>query len=118
MIGIGLLFAGLLGLVFSSEVVANGAGGAIYETDSQIADGVDTLDIHRKNPLRATVWAIEPVNDMMLVGGSFKKVRTRWNYGRVAKPYLAAFDPESGEYLNSFHTQPDGPVRDLSLIHI
>lgn len=89
------------------------AGATEYEEQATLGDGVEGLDIDRTTPIEAEVWAVEQVGPYMLVGGAFLTVRDRSNYERIERPYLAAFDPTTGEYVPWFRTQTDGPVYDI-----
>lgn len=102
------MIAGLL-----SAVPVTAAPGDIYSSVATLTDGVEGLDLSRTTTVEAQVWAIEPVGELMLVGGAFTHVRDRSSFDRIPRPYLAAFDPTTGEYVPWFGTQPDGPVYEI-----
>ncbi len=109
---------GLLGLLApllatAAPAAAEPDPGARWSTTPTLGDGVEGLDPNRSTTIRAEVWAIEEVGGLMLVGGAFTHVRDRSTYERIGRPYLAAFDPSTGEYVPWFLTQPDGPVYDI-----
>ena len=84
-----------------------------YSTEATLGDGVDGLDPERSTTINSSVWAIEDIGDLQLVGGSFLEVRDRSNFARIPRPYLAAFDEDTGEYVPEFRTQPNGTVYDI-----
>ena len=71
------------------------------------------LEVNRATAIEAEVWAIESVGSTMLVGGAFLEVRDRSTFASTPWPYLAAFDPTTGEHIPWFSTRPDGPVYDV-----
>lgn len=102
--------------VLASVVVpAPVAGAALGPVADQatLGDGVSGLEIDRTTAIEAEVWAIESVGSIMLVGGAFLNVRDRSTYATTPWPYLAAFDPSTGEHIPWFNTRPDGPVFDI-----
>jgi hypothetical protein len=102
----------LLAPLFSAVPVA-GVPGDIYSSTATLTDGVEGLDLSRTTTVEAQVWAIESVGELMLVGGAFTHVRDRSSFERIPRPYLAGFNPTTGEYVPWFRTQPDGPVYDI-----
>lgn len=104
---------------FAAIVVPAPAGavdiGALGSVSDQatLGDGVAGLEVDRTSAIEAEVWAIESVGAIMLVGGAFLEVRDRSTFGSTSWPYLAAFDPTTGEHITWFHTRPDGPVYDI-----
>lgn len=103
----------LLLSILTVSSTATAAGAADYSEEATLGDGVEGLDHDRTTPIEAEVWAVEQVGPYMLVGGAFLTVRDRSNYDRIQRPYLAAFDPTTGEYVPWFRTQTDGPVYDI-----
>jgi hypothetical protein len=89
------------------------ASSDIYSTVATLGDGVDGLDLNRTMTVKSQVWAIESVDDLMLVGGAFTHVRDRSTFTQIPRAYLAGFDPTTGEYVPWFATQPNGPVYDI-----
>ncbi len=110
-----VLIGALISIFASLLAVApvSAAPGDIYSSTATLTDGVDGLDLSRTTTVEAQVWAIESVGELMLVGGAFTHVRDRSSFDRIAHPYLAAFDPTTGEYVPWFRTQPDGPVYEI-----
>jgi len=84
-----------------------------YESTGTLTDGVDDNDPLRSTTINSKIWAVEQVGDLMLVGGSFTTVRDRSSYKKIPRPYLAAFDPSTGEYVPWFNVQTDGSVFDI-----
>ncbi len=65
----------------------------------------DTID--------SQVWAIEQIGDRIYVGGRFLETRkNKWSTG-VSQPFLAAFNANTGEFVNSFRPAVDGAVYSL-----
>ncbi len=110
--GLMLLGSMVIGVTDVSSKPAAAAPSAVGTT-ATLGDGVEGLDPNRTTPVEAEVWAIEEVGGVMLVGGAFLRVRDRSGFERIERPYLAAFDPSTGEYVPWFQTQPDGPVYDI-----
>ncbi len=112
-----LLAFGLAATLLSAAPVSPAAAepdpGARWDSTPTLGDGVEGLDPNRSTTIRSEVWAIEEVGGLMLVGGAFTHVRDRSTYERIGRPYLAAFDPDTGEYVPWFSTQTDGPVYDI-----
>lgn len=84
-----------------------------YSTEATLGDGVEGNDPDRGTTINARVWAIEDVGDVQLVGGSFLDVRDRSSFATIPRPYLAAFDENTGEYVPELRTQPNGTVYDI-----
>jgi len=59
------------------------------------------------------VWSMEQVGDRMYVGGKFLEARPNANGTPVAQPFLAAFDVNSGDFIDSFRPNLEGPVHSL-----
>ncbi len=107
LIALALLGAGL------TSASPSAAASDIYSTVATLGDGVEGLDLNRTTTVESQVWAIESVDDLMLVGGAFTHVRDRSSFAQIPRPYLAGFDPTTGEYVPWFRTQPNGPVYDI-----
>ncbi|MEM8924435.1 MAG: hypothetical protein AAGD35_13110 [Actinomycetota bacterium] len=60
-------------------------------------------------PIRAIVWDIEQLGDRVYVGGRFLSVKSPRGE-TFSRPYLAAFDLESGAWIDGFQPQLDGAV--------
>ncbi len=86
--------------------------GAVEE-QPVLGDGVTGLEVNRTTPIESEVWAIENVGPYMLVGGAFLEVRDRSTFKTTPWPYLAAFDPTTGEHAPWFQVQPNGTVYDI-----
>ena len=84
-----------------------------YSQEATLGDGVGGLDHTRSSVNYSRVWAIRNVGEYQLVGGAFLNVRDRSSFATIAKPYLAAFDPNTGEYVPEFYAQPNGTVFDI-----
>ncbi len=108
-----LLVASLVMGVTASNPRPAAALATTWSETATLGDGVSGLDVARQTTIEAEVWAIESVGPYMLVGGAFLNVRDRSSYQTIPRPYLAAFDPTTGEYIPWFTTQPDGPVYDI-----
>lgn len=61
------------------------------------------------------VFAFAEVGNIMYVGGKFTEVVTAAG-ATHAQPFLAAFDRDSGAWIDSFRPTLDGPVWDLKLL--
>lgn len=85
----------------------------IVSDQATLGDGVSGLEVNRTTAIESEVWAIESVGSVMLVGGAFLDVRDRSTFTSTPWPYLAAFDPSTGEHIPWLHTRPDGPVYDI-----
>ncbi len=107
LIALAVLGAGLI------SAPAEAAASDIYSTVATLGDGVEGLDLNRTTTVESQVWAIASVDDLMLVGGAFTHVRDRSSFVQIPRPYLAGFDPTTGEYVPWFRTQPNGPVYDI-----
>ena len=92
---------------------ASAASADIYTTEAVLTDGVEGIDVNRSTTINARIWSIANVGDHMLVGGAFTDVRDRSSYDLIPKPYLAAFDPNTGEFVPEFRTQPNGTVYEI-----
>ncbi len=108
-----MLVLSLLAALIVAEPPAAAAQSANFSTTATLGDGVYGLDPNRNTTVEAEVWAIESVGPYMLVGGAFLGIRDRTNSSQIPRPYLAAFDPSTGEYVPWWGTQPDGPVYDI-----
>lgn len=102
------LMAGVTGALPAGSVQSD-----VYSSTATLGDGVEGLDLSRTTTVESQVWTIEQVGEFMLVGGAFTHVRDRSSFDKIPRPYLAAFDPSTGEYVPWFATQPDGPVYDI-----
>lgn len=56
------------------------------------------------------VMAIEQIGNAVYIGGKFTEVRETKNSPGISRPFLAAFDATTGDYLASFDPNLDGPV--------
>ncbi|MEE9414573.1 MAG: delta-60 repeat domain-containing protein [Acidimicrobiales bacterium] len=63
--------------------------------------------------LDGDVYAIEEIDNWIVIGGDFTQVRLA-DGTPIAQPYLAAFDKDTGEFVDSFSPQLDGEVRSIA----
>ncbi len=73
----------------------------VYESvlDGTLTDRIDS-----------EVMAIEQIGNTIYVGGKFTEVRQTKNSAGIARPFLAAFDATTGDYIASFDPNLDRPV--------
>ena len=64
-------------------------------------------------PIRNLVFAIEQIGDRIYVGGKFIETRPYKSGSGVAQPYLAAFNADTGQFVDSFRPDLNGPVYSL-----
>ncbi len=105
-----VFISAVFGFVFGAQTIV---AAQTYSEEATLTDGVDGVDVNRSTTINARVWAIQNVGDNMLVGGAFLNVRDRSSFATIPRPYLAAFDPSSGEYVPDFLAQPNGTVYDI-----
>ena len=60
-----------------------------------------------------SVIAITEIDDVMYIGGKFTQVEIAANRQRIDQPFLAAFDRETGAWIDGFRPRLDGNVWDL-----
>lgn len=75
--------------------------------------GIDTSGEERRDPFKANVLALEAHGDRMYVGGRFTHVRNGPNATPIPRPFLAAFDLATGEWISSFTPAVNGRVFDI-----
>lgn len=63
--------------------------------------------------LDGDVYAIEEIDNWIVAGGDFTAVRLP-DGTPVDQPYLAAFDKDTGEFVDTFTPQLDGEVRSIA----
>ncbi len=82
----------------------------------KVTDGVGDPDPNAVTALLAAdaaVWDIEVIGNTVYVGGTFTTVTEKWDLDRHAHSYLAAFDGSTGEWIDWWRPEFDGPVYSL-----
>ena len=109
-VGVGAVIALLTTLM---AVIAPPPVGAAdnFSPTSDLRWDVDTVDpnIRHTGPVRGLVWDLEEFNGRMYVAGKFLEVVAP-DGSRRAQPYLAAFEVNTGEWIDSFRPQTGGAV--------
>ena len=97
-------------LAFANPVAADVEPGTEKIWDVANAD----TSVRHSGSLRTLVFDLQELNGRMYVGGKFLDVEAP-NGQRVSRPYLAAFDLETGEYISSFQPSLDMAVYAIAI---
>lgn len=78
--------------------------------------GVDGIGdyVHITTNLRVPVYALQQIGDRIFVGGSFAEVRQSWGQRTENQSFLAAFDLETGAWIEDWRPQLDASVYALA----
>ncbi len=85
-----------------------------WGVSTDAADQAPTAYIRESRP--APVWALQPLGDRVFVGGRFLQVQKTSDGTKASRPFLAAFDRASGEWINSFAPTFNGPIFALAVL--
>jgi hypothetical protein len=77
--------------------------------------GIDHTDEATAEPWQTNALSIQVVGDRVFVGGRFTGVQNGPGATPVAQPYLAAFDRNTGQWIDSFRPVLDGRVWDIQV---
>lgn len=101
---IGLVVSALIAIPVLAEISPN----------AEITWGVYGLDTSTEtDSIASQVWAIEQIGDRVYVGGKFLEARASSGGTAESQPYLAAFDADTGDFIDSFRPQLESAVYSL-----
>ncbi len=72
--------------------------------------GVATLLPSETVVFRSLVWDFAEIDGVVYVAGRFGHVSSGWQQPLIDQAYLAAFDADTGVWIDSFRPELDGPV--------
>ncbi|MEL7155225.1 MAG: hypothetical protein AAFN30_01355 [Actinomycetota bacterium] len=98
---VGLVVSALIAIPVLAEISPN----------AEITWGVYGLDTSTEtDTIASQVWAIEQIGDRIYVGGKFLEARPSSTGTPQSQPYLAAFDANTGAFIDSFRPQLESAV--------
>ncbi len=112
----GLFLAAVFVLLLSGPAAAQAPDDSTLAPYAEVIDGVGNPDpnaITQWLAADAAVWDIEIIGNTVYVGGTFTTVTEKGNAGATSHNYLAAFDGSTGEWIDQWQPQLDGPVYSL-----
>jgi hypothetical protein len=92
-----------------------GTAAAELGDDFVPTDGVELYDTDTTTNVRSPVWDIVFIDNTAYVAGKFLNVVDHQSGRRHAQPYLAAFDGTTGEWLEWWLPELDGPAYALDV---
>lgn len=79
--------------------------------------GVSGVGAHTYWPRHEVpVWAFQQIGSTMYVGGMFTTVRNGPSGPTADQPFLAAFNATTGEWIDTFRPDVEGPVYDMEVL--
>lgn len=101
---VGLVVSALVAIPVLAEISPNG----------EVTWGVYGLDTSTEtDAIASQVWAIEQIGDTIYVGGKFLEARQNSTSTALPQPYLAAFNANTGAFIDTFRPDIESAVYSL-----
>ncbi|MEZ5380806.1 MAG: hypothetical protein R2754_03300 [Microthrixaceae bacterium] len=117
-LGMAVLLAGSVTAILPSFGGAEEAAAApnVSGWDETAMDAWEVVGLNDRSDIvwPVPVWAFAEVGNRVFVGGRFTQVRRGPGYTAYDQPFLAAFDRDSGEWIDTFRPEIENGVYALS----